>query len=278
MSNSCNISKEASHKLVDCLEAYNSNKHISIFDMTDLRKQLSDLLPIIEVHILRTVNSRIVKSNTTFNGSRRVYSARSYVYETRISMGENSMNPAMQSAIRNSDTCPIVANPAFAVNEMHDFYSDSDDTYYQCVVIDQSLLFLLLYKEEPTNDIEALVNTVHEFSANFVKHLIGILPKEKSVENFTATIPNAVYIAKRSGNHACSANYFGHTEQCTSEETITDLGVDHLRKFAHDAVHGSFVDPKNPVIGRYWISNKYDAPEDVSTFSFKAEDIDRIMS
>ncbi len=272
------ISREKKRNLIEFFESYDSTKHISLSDMRIFRQQLANLLPITEVHILRTVNSHLIKDKTTFNRTRRAYSAESYLHETRLSMGENSENPAIKLICRNSSTSPIIANNAIAVNPMTDFYSDTDDTYYQCVAIDQLTLFLRLYNEETCNDIAALVDTVHKFSAYFINHLIGILPEEMSVENFTATIPNAVYIAKRLGNHAYSANYLNSAERCTLTETITDLGVDRLRKFMHDSVYGCFVCTENLVIGRYWISDKYNATDDVPTFSFKEDSIDTIIS
>lgn len=272
------ISREETHNFIDCLESYDCTGRYSDSELDFFEKNLADRLPIIEVNILRTVNSRLIKDKRTFNHTRRAYSAESYLHETRLSMDELSEIPAIKSIISNSFTSPIIANPAIAVNPMTDFYSDTDDTYYQSLSIDQLTLFVRLYNEETCNDIAALVDTVHKFSAYLIKHIIGILPGEKSVENFSATIPNAVYIAKRSGDRAYCANYFNHVERCSSAERITDLGVDHLRKFMHNSVHGCSVTTENRVIGRYWISNKYSAPEDVPTFSFKEDAIDIIIS
>ncbi len=228
-------------------------------------EQLSAMLPIIEVHILRTANSQLLKEKMTYVDP--------YVDETHLDTDKNSEN-----------LTSFISDHVFSINALKNCRSEAgEDTCYQWVSINQLKLLKYIRSNASRKIIDNQIHWTHELTARFVRTLIGILPEHKPAGNFTMPIQEAIYIAKRSSAQDFSHfSRFDHAKdhalKCASDKSVQDMGVELLHQYMYDDAHGCSADPGSPVIDQYWISDKYNAPEGVSAFSFKEEDIDRIIS
>lgn len=150
----------------------------------------------------------------------------------------------------------------------------SANVYYRYGAIVQNILFENLCVGQPADRTEELLEKTYNISADFLERFISALPSAKQTRNFARSMPDAVYIDKgcRMGAYT-AANRFARPIHATKDKSICDIGVERLQKFAHDSVHGSFVDRE--LTGQYWLSDIYDAPEGLCASSFR--DLDKIV-
>lgn len=151
-------------------------------------------------------------------------------------------------------------------------YMDTSDisanTYYRCGIISQRLLFQNLCIGKPFSAVDDIKEKTYKLTAYFAKHFIGALPTAMQTRKFTRTVPDAVYIDKAPDTQGISAaNIYENAVYASKDKSICDIGVDRLKKFMQDSVQGCFVERE--LTGQYWMSDKYAAPEGISTISYK---------
>lgn len=150
----------------------------------------------------------------------------------------------------------------------------SANTYYRYCSICQTILLENLCVGKPFDAVDELIEKTYKLTAYFVKQFISSLPSAKQTRNFARTMPDAVYIDTGIFMQPlAAADAFEKAVVPVAGKSICDIGVERLQKFMDDSVHGCFVDRE--LMGRYWMSNRYDAPKDVPTIKFK--DIDTIV-
>lgn len=150
----------------------------------------------------------------------------------------------------------------------------SGNTYYRYCCINQVGLLENLCIGKPFDAVDDLVEKAYQLTALFVKRFITALPSAKETRNFARTVPDAVYIDKGPSMEGISAaSVFEKAVVAEDGKSIVEIGVDRLKKFADMSVNGSFVDRE--LTGQYWMSDRFDAPEDVSAIKYK--DIDTIV-
>ena len=150
----------------------------------------------------------------------------------------------------------------------------SGNTYYRYCCINQVGLLENLCIGKPFDAVDDLVEKTYQLTALFVKRFITALPSAKETRNFVRTTPDAVYIDKGLSMEGISAaSVYEKAVTARDGKSIAEIGVDRLKKFADMSVNGSFVDRE--LTGQYWMSDRFDAPEDVSAIKYK--DIDAIV-
>lgn len=150
----------------------------------------------------------------------------------------------------------------------------SGNTYYRYCCINQVGLLENLCIGKPFDDVDDLVEKTYQLTALFIKRFITALPSAKETRNFGRTTPDAVYIDKGVAMEGISAaNVYEKAVTAKNGKSIAEIGVDKLKLFADMSVNGSFVDRE--LTGRYWMSDRYDAPKDVSAIKYM--DIDMIV-
>ena len=150
----------------------------------------------------------------------------------------------------------------------------SGNTYYRYCCINQVGLLENLCIGKPFDAVDDLVEKTYQLTALFVKRFITALPSAKETRNFARTTPDAVYIDKGLSMEGISAaSVYEKAVTARDGKSIAEIGVDRLKKFADMSVNGSFVDRE--LTGQYWMSDRFDAPEDVSAIKYK--DIDAIV-
>ena len=150
----------------------------------------------------------------------------------------------------------------------------SGNTYYRYCCINQVGLLENLCIGKPFDAVDDLVEKTYRLTALFVKRFITALPSAKATRNFARTTPDAVYIDKGAAMEGISAaSVFEKAVTANGGKSIVEIGVDRLKNFADMSVNGSFVDRE--LTGQYWMSDRFDAPKDVSAIKYK--DIDKIV-
>lgn len=150
----------------------------------------------------------------------------------------------------------------------------SGNTYYRYCGINQAGLFQNLCIGKPFDSVDDLLEKTYQLTALFIKRFILSLPTAKETRNFARTVPDAVYIDKGPAMDAISAvNIYKNVVVAKNGKSSADLGVERLRKFADDSVNGSFVDRE--LTGQYWMSDEYDAPQNIPKIKYK--DLDMIV-
>ena len=150
----------------------------------------------------------------------------------------------------------------------------SGNTYYRYCCINQVGLLENLCIGKPFDAVDDLVEKTYQLTALFVKRFITALPSAKETRNFARTTPDAVYIDKGLSMEGISAaSVYEKAVTARDGKSIAEIGVDRLKEFADMSVNGSFVDRE--LTGQYWMSDRFDAPEDVSAIKYK--DIDAIV-
>ena len=150
----------------------------------------------------------------------------------------------------------------------------SGNTYYRYCCINQVGLLENLCIGKPFDAVVDLVEKTYQLTALFVKRFITALPSAKETRNFARTTPDAVYIDKGLSMEGISAaSVYEKAVTARDGKSIAEIGVDRLKEFADMSVNGSFVDRE--LTGQYWMSDRFDAPEDVSAIKYK--DIDTIV-
>ena len=150
----------------------------------------------------------------------------------------------------------------------------SGNTYYRYCCINQVGLLENLCIGKPFDAVDDLVEKTYRLTALFIKRFITALPSAKETRNFARTTPDAVYIDKGLSMEGISAaSVFEKAVVAEDGKSIVEIGVDRLKDFADMSVNGSFVDRE--LTGQYWMSDRFDAPEDVSAIKYK--DIDTII-
>lgn len=150
----------------------------------------------------------------------------------------------------------------------------SGNTYYRYCCINQVGLLENLCIGKPFDAVDDLVEKTYRLTALFVKRFITALPSAKATRNFARTTPDAVYIDKGAAMEGISAaSVFEKAVTANDGKSIVEIGVDRLKNFADMSVNGSFVDRE--LTGQYWMSDRFDAPKDVSAIKYK--DIDKIV-
>ena len=150
----------------------------------------------------------------------------------------------------------------------------SGNTYYRYCCINQVGLLENLCIGKPFDAVDDLVEKTYQLTALFVKRFITALPSAKETRNFARTTPDAVYIDKGLSMEGISAaSVYEKAVTARDGKSIAEIGVDRLKEFADMSVNGSFVDRE--LTGQYWMSDRFDAPEDVSAIKYK--DIDTIV-
>lgn len=150
----------------------------------------------------------------------------------------------------------------------------SGNTYYRYCCINQVGLLENLCIGKPFDAVDDLVEKTYQLTALFVKRFITALPSAKETRNFARTTPDAVYIDKGPSMEGISAaSVFEKAVTAKDGKSIAEIGVDRLKDFADMSVNGSFVDRE--LTGQYWMSDRFDAPKDVSAIKYK--DLDTIV-
>ena len=150
----------------------------------------------------------------------------------------------------------------------------SANTYYRYCSICQTILFENLCVGKPFDAVDELIEKTYKLTAYFAKQFISSLPSAKQTRNFAKTMPDAVYIDKGISMPAISAaNIFEKAVVPASGKSVCDIGVERLQEFMDKSVRGCFVDRE--LTGQYWMSDRYDAPKNVSAIKYK--DIDVIV-
>lgn len=150
----------------------------------------------------------------------------------------------------------------------------SGNTYYRYCCINQVGLLENLCIGKSFDAVDDLVEKTYQLTALFIKRFITALPSAKETRNFARTVPDAVYIDKGPSMEGISAaSVFEKAVVSEGGKSIVEIGVDRLKDFADMSVNGSFVDRE--LTGQYWMSDKYDAPKDVS--AIKYQDLDTIV-
>lgn len=150
----------------------------------------------------------------------------------------------------------------------------SGNTYYRYCCINQVGLLENLCIGKPFDAVDDLVEKTYRLTALFIKRFITALPSAKETRNFARTTPDAVYIDKGPSMEGISAaSVFEKAVTANDGKSIVEIGVDRLKNFADMSVNGSFVDRE--LTGQYWMSDRFDAPKDVSAIKYK--DIDKIV-
>lgn len=301
------VSEEVKKKFIDDLELFRNSTSYTTDDVNnlilraqalldkkyyilDIAKKLitdnADKLSIYDINILRTIDTdRIItpyhKAKGYFDGTvRTVYHSRYFLNEVRLDMGTVVKNTDMKILFRkHGRDVPVDTAPAYTINPINDDRENIMDTYYQKIVLDQASLFKWLFIKRSMQDIDSLISTVHELSACFIKHVIGIATERPLSENFTNSIPDAVYIGKYPVNrgkvYPCKSPCIRREAYSTPEKSVQDIGVEVLQRNMHNRLYACF--NLDPLPEQYWISDTYSAPEGIMTLPLKAESIDSIV-
>ena len=171
---------------------------------------------------------------------------------------------------------PLMVSHAFTIDPYANMGSVdiSANTYYRYCSICQTILFENLCVGKPFDAVDELIEKTYKLTAYFAKQFISSLPSAKQTRNFAKTMPDAVYIDKGISMPAISAaNIFEKAVVPASGKSVCDIGVERLQEFMDKSVHGCFVDRE--LTGQYWMSDRYDAPKNVSAIKYK--DIDAIV-